>query len=113
MKQKRSCEITDELWEIAGPLIPKPERDSEKTYRRKPGGGRPPMDSRRVLQAIFYVLRTGTLWKALPKEYGSSSSVHRYFRYWCEKGFFRDLWAAGLERYDEARGIEWDWLTAA
>ncbi|MCL2600561.1 MAG: transposase, partial [Treponema sp.] len=80
------------------------ERDSEKTYRRKPIGGRPPMELCRVLQAIFYVLRTGTLRKALPKEYGSSSSVHRYFRYWCEKGFFRDL---GRWPYDEVQGIEW------
>ena len=53
MKQKRSWKITDELWEAARSLIPKLERDSEKTYRRKPGGGRPPMDPRRVLWAIF------------------------------------------------------------
>ena len=112
MRQKKSWEITDEFWEAAKPLIPPPERDSEKTYKRKPGGGRPPMCQRKVLEAIFYVMRNGTLWKALPKEFGSSSSVHRYFRYWCEKGFFQNLWVAGLGRYDEAQGIDWDWLSA-
>jgi len=112
MRQKRSWEITDEFREAAKPLIPPPERDSEKTYKRKPGGGRPPMDMRKALEGMFYVMRTGTQWKALPKEFGSSSSVHRYFRYWREKGFFQSLWVAGLERYDEIRGIQWDWLSA-
>jgi len=70
------------------------------------------MDKRKALEGIFYIMRTGTQWKALPKEFGSSSSVHRYFRYWCEKGFFQSLWVAGLERYNEVRGIQWDWLSA-
>jgi len=70
------------------------------------------MCQRRVLEAIFYVMRNGILWKALPKEFGSSSSVHRYFRYWCEKVFFQNLWVAGLGRYDEAQGIDWGWLSA-
>jgi hypothetical protein len=47
------------------------------------------MESRKVLEAIFYVLRTGIQWNALPKSLGSSSAVHRYFRFWCEAGFFR------------------------
>jgi len=31
VRQKHSWEITDEFWEAAKPLIPPPERDSEKT----------------------------------------------------------------------------------
>ena len=112
MRQKRSWEITDEFREAAKPLIPPPERDSEKTHKRKPGGGRPPMDMRKAPEGIFYVMRAGAQWKALPKEFGSSSSARRYFRYWREKGFFQSLWVAGLERYDEARGIRRDWLSA-
>ena len=56
MKQAHSWEITDAFWEAAQPLIPKRERDSNKTYQRKPGGGRRPMEPRTVLEAIFYVL---------------------------------------------------------
>ena len=111
MKQKKSWEITDAFREAAQPLIPQKERDSNKEYRRKPGGGRPPMDSRKALEAIFYVLRTGIQWKALPKAYGSSSAVHRYFRFWCEKGLFKALWVAGLEQYEEGQGINWTWLS--
>jgi transposase len=112
MKQRHSWEITDKFWEAAQPLIPQKERDRNREYQRNPGGGRPPMESRRALEAIFYVLRTGIQWKALPKALGSSSAVHRYFQFWCEQGFFRALWVTGLERYDEAKGINWTWLSA-
>ena len=112
MKQKHSWEITDAFWEKAQPLIPKRERDSNKDYQRKPGGGRPPMEPRKVLKAIFYVLRTGIQWKALPKTFGAASAIHTYFLFWCEKGFFQALWIAGLDCYDEVKGIDWTWLSA-
>jgi transposase len=112
MKQKHAWELTDEFWEIAEPLLPRRERDPAKTYRRKPGGGRPPLEPRTVLAAIFYVLRTGIQWKALPREFGAASAIHRYFRFWCEQGFFKTLWVAGLAAYDEATGIQWNWLSA-
>ncbi|MDR0688898.1 MAG: transposase [Spirochaetaceae bacterium] len=112
MKQKHSWEITDGFWKLVEPLIPCKERDVTKTYRRKPGGGCHPLNPRTVLEAIFYVLRTGIQWKALPKEFGSSSSIHRYFRFWCEQGFFQAMWVAGLEKYDEVQGIKWPWLSA-
>jgi transposase len=112
MKQEKSWEITDGFGEIAEPLIPRRARDPKKDYKRRPGGGRPAMEARKVLEAIVYVLRTGIQWKALPKAMGSASAVHRYFRFWCEQGFFRALWIAGLEAYDEVAGIEWTWLSA-
>ena len=110
MRQKRSWEITDAFWEAAKPLIPQKARDRNKEYQRNPGSGRPGMEPRKVLQAIFYVLRTGIQWNALPKTFGASSAVHRYFRFWCENGFFKALWVAGLEQYDEVKGINWTYL---
>jgi transposase len=112
MKQKHSWEITDDFWKQVEPLIPRKERDNTKPYRRKPGGGRHPMEPRTVLEGIFYVLRTGIQWKALPKEFGAASSIHRYFRCWCGQGLFQALWVAGLEKYDEVQGIQWSWLSA-
>jgi putative transposase len=56
------------------------------------------------LEAVFYVLRTGIQWKALPKEYGAASSIHAYFSKWAEAGFFRRMWQEGLMSYDEMRG---------
>jgi len=111
MKQKHSWDITDKFWAIAEPLIPKKTRDPDKAYKRKQGGCRPPMEPRKALEAIFYVLRTGIQWKALPVSFGSSSAVHRYFMFWSEIGFFKAMWACGLRKYDEVKGINWTWLS--
>jgi transposase len=37
------------------------------------------MPPRRIVEAVFFVLRTGIQWKALPKTYGVAGSVHLYF----------------------------------
>ena len=104
-KNQSSWTVSDELWAKAEPLVAAPKRDATKAYLRAPGGGRKPMEPRMVFAAIVFVLRTGIQWKALPKEFGSSSSVHRYFREWSEAGFFEKLWAEGLAEYDDMAGI--------
>lgn len=105
----KSWQVSDEFWKRVASLVPRTKRDSDKEYQRRKGGGRKPMDSRKVFEAIVYVLRTGIQWKALPREYGSSSSVHAHFRKWLEAGFFRKLWKKGLAEYDELEGIAWRW----
>lgn len=62
-----------------------------------------------MLEGIFYVLRTGCQWKAVPREYGCGSSIHRYFQEWQAAGFFENIWVLGLEKYDELEGIGWKW----
>lgn len=107
---RKSWEISDEFWDKVKNHIPPKERIAGKEYKRKPGGGRKPADPKTVLSAIFYVLRTGIQWKALPKgEFGSSSAVHRYFIYWSEEGFFEKIWSLGLMEYDELERIGWEW----
>ena len=106
----QSWQVSDAFCAKVEPLIPSPERDPDKTYRRKPGGGRKPLPARTVFEAIVYVLRTGIQWKALPKEiFGSPSSVHKYFLAWLEAGVFVKLWQAGLAEFDEMEGIDWSW----
>ena len=110
MTRTRPWEISDELWKKIERFVPAgAERDPQKTYRRKPGGGRKPMGAREVFAAIVYVLRTGIQWNALPKELGSSSAVHRHFQAWERAGFFHQIWAAGLAEYDGMHGIAWEW----
>ncbi len=111
MAQTRSWEVSDAFWERVQPLIPAlPKRYPDKDYKRKSGGGRKPMDSRKVFEGIVYVLRTGCQWKALSKErFGSASSIHSYFLQWLRTGFFLQLWRAGLAEYDELEGIAWEW----
>lgn len=105
----KSWTVSDALWERVAPLIPKPKRPKGRKYKRRPGGGRKPMEPRRVFEAIVYVLRTGCQWKALPKEYGSASSVHKYFLHWKQYGVFVKMWRKGLAEYDEMEHIAWSW----
>ena len=111
-KYSRSWTLSDELWEKVKDEIPKRQRDENKTYKNKPGQGRKPIPPRKVLEGILYVLpgqgrkpipprkvlegilyvlRTGCQWKAVPKEYGAGSSLHKYFQEWEAVGFFEKL----------------------
>jgi transposase len=106
----KSWEVSDEFWAIVEPLIPVRKRDGEKLYKRKVGGGRKPIDPRKVFSGIVYVLHTGIQWKALPKVvFGSPSSIHAYFREWEQQGFFLELWQRGLSEFDDLEGIAWEW----
>ena len=67
------------------------------------------MNLRGVVDGIFYLLRTGCQWKALPPSYGSPSTVHRYFQEWARLGIFGRLWKVCLMDYDRRRGIAWKW----
>lgn len=110
MSAIKSWTVSDELWEEVAPLIPKRKREKGRKYLRRPGAGRKPMAPRKVFAAIVYVLRTGCQWKALPKsEFGSASSVHKYFLEWKRAGVFVKLWRKGLAEYDEMEGIAWAW----
>ena len=103
-------EISDAFWEAVKPLIPENVRDPKRVYQRIAGGGRKPLDSRKVFEAIVYVLKTGTQWKALPKDiFGSPSSIHAYFKKWEAQGFFSEMWKKGLAEYEEMKGIAWEW----
>lgn len=101
-RRKDPFRLPDEMWHRLEVLLPRRRRN-----RRK--GGRPPLDERRIADAIFYVLRTGIPWKALPRELGSGSSAHRYFQRWAKAGVFEQLWAMGLLEYDDRKGIQWKW----
>ena len=101
MKRTKPWELSDEVWERVRPLIP--QRPAH------PKGGRPAQDDRQMLSAILYVLRTGIQWNALPRELGASTTVYDRFRLWERQGFFAQLWAAGLQEYDELNGIAWQW----
>ena len=49
-------------------------------------GGRPPRDHRRVLDAVFWIARTGAPWRDLPEELGNWNLVWRQFRRWSVSG---------------------------
>ena len=95
--------IPDVVWDrIIAWLLSLPSRRKKKT-------GRPRMDDRKAMSAIFYVLRTGCQWKALPRSLGASSTVHDRFQEWRKEGVFKRMWIDGLSVYDENNRIDWKW----
>ena len=50
------------------------------------GGGRPPRNHRRVLDAVFWLMRTGAPWRDLPEGFGNWNSIFRQFRRWADSG---------------------------
>ena len=55
-------DLSDDEWALLEPLMPK----SRKSARA---------DDRRIMNAIFYVLRTGMPWRDLPERYGPYDGV--------------------------------------
>ena len=63
--------LTDAQWNYLKPMLPKP------AHR-----GRPPTDLRRVVDAIFYVVKGGIQWRNLPVDFPPWQTVYGVFRRW-------------------------------
>lgn len=50
--------------------------------RKKKKADRPRMNDRKAIGAIFYILRTGCQWNAIPRSLDASSNVHDRFQEW-------------------------------
>src|SRR5437763_4299341 len=72
---KYPSDVTAEQWALIRDLIP--------VY---PGGRPRKTDLRDVVDAVFYVLRTGCQWRYLPKDFPPKSTVWRYFDEWRHNG---------------------------
>jgi transposase len=95
--------VPNALWKRIKMLLPKPPT--------KRGRGRPPANSRQVLNGIWYVLWTGCQWKAVHKNwFGVSSSVlHERFQTWQKTGVFAQIMTQMARFYDRKRHIKWKW----
>jgi putative transposase len=86
--------MPNELWERIKLLLPK-----EKNKGKGTKGGRPSVDPRSIMNAIFHVLRTGCQWKALPHSLGSGSTAHTYFKKWSNAGVFESIQHLCVDKY--------------
>jgi putative transposase len=74
-------DLNDPEWEIIEPLLPKPK-----------GFGHPrTTDLREVVNAIFYVIRSGCQWEMLPHDLPHPSTVYSYFSKWKKKGIWQAI----------------------
>jgi transposase len=78
-------DLTDAEWAIIAPLLSGAEG-------RK--NGRPRPDDRKVINGIFFVLRTGTPWRDLPERYGTYTTVYNRFNRWAKAGIWLRIFEA-------------------
>jgi transposase len=94
--------VDDELWKRIEPFLPPKPRRS-----RFPG--RKPLDNRRALTGILFVLKTGMAWEDLPQELGCGSgmSCWRHLREWQQSGVWPILQRLLLAKLPDAQKIDW------
>ena len=88
-------DLSDQEWAIFEPLIPP----------AKPGGKPRTTDMREVLNAIFYVNKSGGQWRMLPHEFPKWQTVYYYYNSWRKAGLWGQ-WNAVLRekvRVEEGR----------
>src|SRR5215210_6531925 len=74
-------DLTDMEWRILEPLLPLPARC-----------GRPRKYAlRAILNAIFYVIRTGCQWRAVPHDMTPWATAYHYWRLWRKTGLWEQL----------------------
>ena len=73
-------QLTDEEWECIADVFPAPAKT-----------GRPPRDQRAIVDAILWIVRTGSPWRDLPEEYQPWATVWDLFDKWNSDGTLDEI----------------------
>ena len=96
MRKTYKSDLTDKEWKLIEPHIPAAKR-----------GGRPrKANMREVLNAIFYVLKTGCQWDLLPHDFPAKGTVYHYFNTWRKVGAWEQINRQVREELRQAMGRE-------
>ena len=71
-------EVSAEQWCLLEPIL--------RPQRRPDRKGRPPADTRSVLNGVLWILGTGAQWRELPLKYPPYQTCHRRFQQWVRSG---------------------------
>src|SRR5215468_7726253 len=90
--------LTNEQWERIRNHFPEEHIPDGRPGRR-------PISTRRVFEAVLWILNTGAQWHMLPQSYPNYKSVHRRFQTWCrdEVRFF--AWIQWQRRAPRANDV--------
>lgn len=69
-------DLSETEWRLILPLLPNKPRGVAR------------VDDRRVVNGIFYVLRTGSPWRDLPERYGPYTTVYNRYNRWAKAGIW-------------------------
>ena len=77
-RQRYDSDLSDDEWALVAPLLEKKKKD---------GRGRPPgLDHREIIDALFYLSRTGCQWRLLPHDFPEWHYVYQCFLAWSHDG---------------------------
>jgi putative transposase len=94
MKRSYATDLSDAEWECLESYVPPPnKRGRPKTHT-----------TREILNAIFYILKSGCAWRLLPREFPPWETVYWWFRRWRIDGTFERLNAVLRERVRTSLG---------
>ena len=88
----RRHEVTDWRWERVARLLP-----------GQAGAPGVTADNRLFVNAVFWIARTGALWRGLPERFGKWNSVFQRFIRWAKQG----VWQRVMHARDEEADLEW------
>jgi len=75
-------DLSDKEWALIAPLLPNKPRGVARA------------DDRRVLNAIFFILRTGSPWRDLPERYGPYTTAYNRYNRWAKAGVWLRVFEA-------------------
>ncbi len=80
-RQRYPTDLTDAQWQRIEHLVPKP----------KPGGRPATVERREIVNAVFYHVRNGGTWRALPHDLPKWQTVYDYFCQWRDDGTWQRI----------------------
>jgi putative transposase len=88
MRRAYQTDLSDAEWACIEPHLPTPKAP-----------GRPRVHSlREILNAIFYIVRSGCAWRLLPHDFPPWKTIHHYFRTWRLDGTWERIHGALRKR---------------
>lgn len=95
MRKPYPSDLTDEQWAVIEPLIPVHTVGRPRTN-----------DMREVLNAVFYLNRSGCQWDMLPHDLPAKSTVYNHFAQWRDDGTWQRIMDALRQEVRVAEGRE-------
>jgi putative transposase len=93
-RKRYSTDLSDAEWKLVAPLLPPPKQTGRKRE----------VNEREVLNAIFYLLHNGCIWRDLPKDLPPWQTVYKYFRRWQSLGVWQQLHAQLRQQVRQVAG---------
>ena len=81
-------DLTDFEWSVIAPLLPNKSRGVRR------------VNDRRVLNGIFWALRSGAPWRDLPERYGPYTTIYNRFNRWRKAGVWDRIMDAVTKTQD-------------